>query len=225
MSSFQLVCALEKAKTHSHAPVQDGYLLKHGRRECPKLGAAGVQLLDGQEKLQELVHLPRTWPLARLTIPLAGLSKQIDQLSEGYCFQILATNRDSEAHNGSHPDSHASYLDLGWVFGRYYCVAHAKYSGPCLQDLIRQWHSTTLDTWILPLYWKLLNSARRIRPSAPSERARGCTGLVKIICKENKEQKEEEVPCWNVSPEWSRGIYPMVWVLQLNEYALCVVSS
>ena len=29
--------------------------------------AAGVQLLDGQEKLQELVHLPRNWPLARLT--------------------------------------------------------------------------------------------------------------------------------------------------------------
>ena len=26
-----------------------------------------VPLLDGQEKLQELVHLPRTWPLARLT--------------------------------------------------------------------------------------------------------------------------------------------------------------
>ena len=44
--------------------------------------APGVQLLDGQEKLQELVHLPRTWPLARLTIPLAGLSKQIDRLLE-----------------------------------------------------------------------------------------------------------------------------------------------
>ena len=29
--------------------------------------AAGVPLMDGQEKLQELVHLPRTWPLARLT--------------------------------------------------------------------------------------------------------------------------------------------------------------
>ena len=39
--------------------------------------AAGVPLLDGQEKLQELVHLPRTWPSARLTIPLAGLSKPI----------------------------------------------------------------------------------------------------------------------------------------------------
>ena len=43
--------------------------------------------------------------------------------------------------------------------------------------------------WILPLYLELLNSARRIRPSSSSERARGCTGLVKVICKENKEQE------------------------------------
>ena len=48
--------------------------------------AAGVPLLDGQKKLQELVHLPRTYPLARLTIPLEGLSKQIDRLLEGHCF-------------------------------------------------------------------------------------------------------------------------------------------
>ena len=43
--------------------------------------------------------------------------------------------------------------------------------------------------WILPLYRELLNSARRNRPSAASERARGCTGLEKLICKENKEQR------------------------------------
>ena len=43
--------------------------------------------------------------------------------------------------------------------------------------------------WLLPLYREPLNSARRIRPSPASERARGCTGLVKVICKENKEQK------------------------------------
>ena len=53
--------------------------------------AAGVLLVDGYEKLQELVHLPRTWPLGRLTIPLEGLIKQIDRLLEG--FQILATNQ------------------------------------------------------------------------------------------------------------------------------------
>ena len=47
----------------------------------------------------------------------------------------------------------------------------------------------TPSFWILPLYRELLNSARRIRPSAASERARGCTGLVKLMCKENKEQR------------------------------------
>ena len=69
-------------------------------RDITSEDAAGVLLLDGHEKLQELVHLPRTWPLARLTIPLEGLSKQIDRLLDGYCFQILATNRCPEAHNG-----------------------------------------------------------------------------------------------------------------------------
>ena len=56
--------------------------------------APGIMLSDGQTKLRELVHLPRNWPLARLTIPLAGLSKQVDRLLEGYCSQILATNSD-----------------------------------------------------------------------------------------------------------------------------------
>ena len=41
----------------------------------------------------------------------------------------------------------------------------------------------------LPLYRELLNSARRIRPSASSERARGCTGLSQGQGKENQEQK------------------------------------
>ena len=78
--------------------------------------AAGVPLMDGQEKLQELVHLPRTWPLARLTIPLEGLSKQIDRLLEGYCFQILATNRDPEAHNGRVLQT-ATHLT--WILAEY----------------------------------------------------------------------------------------------------------
>ena len=50
--------------------------------------------------------------------------------------------------------------------------------------------------WILPLYRELLNSARRNRPSAASERARGCTGLVKLICKENKEHVLTAVLHW-----------------------------
>ena len=45
--------------------------------------ASGVLLEGGWEKFQDLAHLRRTWPLARLTIPLEGLSKQIDRLLEG----------------------------------------------------------------------------------------------------------------------------------------------
>ena len=150
---------------------------------------AGVQLLDGQE---ELVHLPRTWPLARLTIPLAGLSKQIDRLLEGYCFQILATNRDPEAHNGRVIQT-ATHLT--WILAEYVADTIAwlmrsilGHASKILFDNDTQLLLTP-KFWILPLYRELLNSARRIRPSASSERARGCTGLVKVICKENKEQK------------------------------------
>ena len=154
--------------------------------------AAGVQLLNGQEKLQELVHLPRTWPLARLTIALAGLSKQIDRLLEGYCFQILATNRDPEAHNGRVIQT-ATHLT--WILAEYLADTIAwllrsilDHASKILFDNDTQ-PLLTPKFWILPLYRELLNSARRIRPSASSERARGCTGLVKVICKENKEQK------------------------------------
>ena len=138
------------------------------------------------------MHLPRTWPLARLTIPLAGLSKQIDRLLEGCCFQILATNRDPEAHNGKVIQT-ATHLT--WILAEYLADTIAwlmrsilDHASKILFDNDTQ-PLLTPSFWILPLYRELLNSARRIRPSAASERARGCTGLVKLICKENKEQR------------------------------------
>ena len=71
--------------------------------------------MDGQEKLQELVHLPPNLASSAPDLSLLkGLVKQIDRLLEGYCFQILATNRDPEAHNGRvSSDGHSSHLDLG----------------------------------------------------------------------------------------------------------------
>ena len=154
--------------------------------------AAGVLLVDGHDKLQEMVHLPRTWPLARLTIPLEGLSKQIDRLLEGYCFQILATNRYPEAHNGKVLQT-ATHLT--WILAEYLSDTIAwlmrsilGHESKILFDKDTQLLLTP-KFWLLLLYRELLNSARRIRPSPASERARGCTGLVKVICKENKEQK------------------------------------
>eukprot|EP00434_Breviolum_minutum_P046070 symbB.v1.2.041471.t1/scaffold8251.1/size7089/1 len=132
-----------------------------------------------QEKLQELVHLPRTWPLARLTIPLAGLSKQVDRLLEGYCLQILATNRDPESHNGRvlQTATHLTWIleadTIAWLMRSILDHASKILFDNDTQLLL------TPKFWILPLYRELLNSARRIRPSPSSERARGCTGLVK----------------------------------------------
>ena len=154
--------------------------------------APGVKLIDGQAKLRELVHLPRNWPLARLTIPLGGLSKQIDRLLEGYCFQILATNRDPDAHNGKIVQT-ATHLT--WILAEYLADTIAWLMRSILDHASKILFDNDTEPlltpgfWILPLYRELLNSARRIRPSAASERARGCTGLVKLICKENKEQR------------------------------------
>ena len=154
--------------------------------------APGVELADGEEKLRDLVHLPRNWPLARLTIPLGGLSKQIDRLLEGYCFQILATNRDPDAHNGKVIQT-ATHLT--WILAEYLADTIAWLMRSVLDNASKILFDNDTEPlltpgfWILPLYRELLNSARRNRPSAASERARGCTGLVKLICKENKEQR------------------------------------
>ena len=161
-------------------------------REVTSDDAPGVKLSDGQAKLRELVHLPRNWPLARLTIPLGGLSKQVDRLLEGYCFQILATNRDPDAHNGKVIQT-STHLTL--ILAEYLADTIAWLMRSILDHASKILFDTDTEPlltpgfWILPLYRELLNSASRNRPSAASERARGCTGLVKLICKENKEQR------------------------------------
>ena len=59
----------------------------------------GVKLTDGQEKLLELVHFPRNWPLARLTTPREGLaSKLIGSLKDTAFRSWLATV--TRMHNG-----------------------------------------------------------------------------------------------------------------------------
>eukprot|EP00434_Breviolum_minutum_P046138 symbB.v1.2.041566.t1/scaffold8358.1/size6671/1 len=114
---------------------------------------------------------------------LAGLSKQIDRLLEGYCFQNLATNRDPEAHNGRVIQT-ATHLT--WILAEYLADTIAWLMRSILDHVSKILFDNdtqpllTPKFWILPLYRELLNSARRIRPSASSERARGCTGLVKL---------------------------------------------
>ena len=129
--------------------------------------APGVKLSDGQAKLRKLVHLPRNWPLARLTIPLGGLSKQVDRVLEGYCFQILATNRDPDARNGKIIQT-ATHLTL--ILAEYLADTIAWLMRSILDHASKILFDTDTEPlltpgfWILPLYRELLNSASRNRP-------------------------------------------------------------
>ena len=100
--------------------------------------------------------------------------------------------RDPDAHNGKVIQT-ATHLT--WILAEYLADTIAWLMRSILDNASKILFDNDTEPlltpgfWILPLYRELLNSARRNRPSAASERARGCTGLVKLICKENKEQR------------------------------------
>ena len=75
--------------------------------------APGIMLSDGQAKLRELVHLPRNWPLARLTIPLAGLCKQVDRLWRATAFRSWLPTVSGYTQWEGNPDSHALNIAPG----------------------------------------------------------------------------------------------------------------
>ena len=52
----------------------------------------GLVLDGGLDTLHTLANVPKSWPLARLTIPLRSFSKQLERLIEGYCMEVMATN-------------------------------------------------------------------------------------------------------------------------------------
>ena len=56
----------------------------------------GLSLAGGLTTLRSLANVPKTWPLARLTIPLSGFSKHLERLLEGYCLEVYATNVDPD---------------------------------------------------------------------------------------------------------------------------------
>ena len=57
-------------------------------RDCsghPNEEVPGFDLPGGMEALHSLANVPKSWPLARLTIPLSAASKHLERLLEGYC--------------------------------------------------------------------------------------------------------------------------------------------
>ena len=48
----------------------------------------GIDLPGGMKALHSLANVPKSWPLARLTIPLSAASKHLERLLEGCCNEI-----------------------------------------------------------------------------------------------------------------------------------------
>ena len=87
----------------------------------------GLPLEGGFATLQTLGNVPKTWPLARLTVPLRGFSKQLERLLEGYCMEIMATN--------SHPDQHLLSIKL---FAKDLVLPLAFHLAERISSLLRQ---------------------------------------------------------------------------------------
>ena len=144
----------------------------------------GLVLAGGLTTLQSLANVPKTWPLARLTIPLSGYSKHLERLLEGYCL-VLATNYD--------PDMQIESIK---TYAKDLVLTLAFHLAERIATLMRQVldHPTKVlydpenevlflpQFWLLPIYRELLNTASRTRPSRDSEVRRAASGLVKVLC-------------------------------------------
>ena len=149
---------------------------------------AGLPLAGGFTTLQSLANVPKTWPLARLTVPLSGFSKHLERLLEGFCLEVYATNANPDQQLGS-IKSFAKDLVLTLAFHLAERIA----------SLLRQVldHPTKVlydpenevlflpQLWLFPIYRELLNTASRNRPSKDSEVRRAASGLVKVLCTAN----------------------------------------
>ena len=143
-------------------------------------------LRGGLDTLHTLANVPKSWPLARLTIPLSGFTKQLERLIEGYCMEVMVTN--------VHPELHLPSIKK---FAKDLVLLFAFHMAERISSLLRQVldHPTQVlydpesevlflpQFWILPIYRELLNTASRNRPSRDSELRRSASGLVKVLCK------------------------------------------
>ena len=72
----------------------------NGSSGNPNDEVPGVDLPGGMKTLHSLANVPKSWPLARLTIPLSAASKHLERPLEGCCNEIFVrkTNPDLQLH-------------------------------------------------------------------------------------------------------------------------------
>ena len=145
----------------------------------------GIDLPGRMERLYSLANVPKSWPLARLTIPLSAASKHLERLLEGYYMEVLVTN--------TNPDSQLHFVrfakDLVVVFAFHLAETISALFRHVLDHPSKVLYDPETEPLFLPLFWfypiyrEMLNSASRHRPSKSMELRRAASGLVKVICR------------------------------------------
>ena len=100
----------------------------------------GLDLPGGLQTLHTLANVLKSWPLARLTIPLSGFSKQLERLLEGYCMEVSVTNSSRSCNytmSGSLPMAEKISSLLRQV----------------LDHSSKVLHDTETEALFLPLFW------------------------------------------------------------------------
>ena len=163
--------------------VLERHMAGHTSEDVPGLSLAG-----GLTTLRSLANVPKTWPLARLTIPLSGFCKHLERLLEGYCSEVYATNVDPDEQLGS---IKAYAKDLVLLLAFHLAERIATLLRQVLDHPTKVLYDPENEVlflpqfWLLPIYRELLNTASRNRPSRDSEVRRAASGLVKVLCKVN----------------------------------------
>ena len=146
----------------------------------------GIDLPGGMKALHSLANVPKSWPLARLTIPLSAASKHLERLLEGCCNEIFVRN--------TNPDLQLHYVrkfakDLVVVLAFHLAETTSALFRHVLDHPSKVLYDPETEPLFLPIFWfypiyrEMLNSASRHRPSKSMELRRAASGLVKVICR------------------------------------------
>ena len=152
----------------------------------PNEEVPGIDLPGGMKALHSLANVPKSWPLARLTIPLSAASKHLERLLEGCCNEIYVRN--------TNPDLQLHFVrkfakDLVVVLAFHLAETIAALFRHVLHHPSKVLYDPETEPLFLPLFWfypiyrEMLNSASRHRPSKSMELRRAASGLVKVICR------------------------------------------
>ena len=137
----------------------------------------GLPLHGGFDTLLTLANVSKTWPLARLTFPLSGFSNQLERLLESYCLEILATNTYSNQHVSAVKQFASTWcfsLHFTWLRGSLLLRQVLDHPTKVLYD--SETEVVFLPQfWILPIYWKLVNTAWRCQLSKWAKQSRQWT--------------------------------------------------